>query len=239
LGVLDSIYSLFGVTPPTREVDVPPRKDWPGADDVAMADRYDTTYGSDVAPMLGPGGRVKVVPSTRAAIPQLNSETPDFGKATSPLTGEQRAQMLKAWIAAQRSPVAALGFDPRQMAITPAGAGPPLTVAGMQFPNSDQIWFDGRYDTTPVHESTHRGFTMMRKAGVDTPSEGSAEERKVRSLMLQHFGEAEKGRGALGDEQVETAKAWAGDHNVRQTSEMFERLAASLGKVRGRPMGPR
>jgi hypothetical protein len=74
---------------------------------------------------------------------------------------------------------------------------------------------------------------------VDTPSEGSAEERKVRSLMLQHFGEAEKGRGALGDEQVETAKAWAGDHNVRQTSEMFERLAAALGKVRGRPMGPR
>jgi hypothetical protein len=150
----------------------------------------------------------------------------------------QADQLYAAWLASQRSPLAALGFDPRRMAMS--SAGPRLTAAGLYWPDADTMWMDSRYRSAPVHESMHRGFKLMKDAGMKT---SPAEERAVRAMMLRNYGPVEKepelSDDAPGNRQIAEAQKAMEDRGYREVLEAYDRDASELFQRRNRKMGPR
>ena len=105
-------------------LDLKRKPGWPSKEDVTIAQSSGYLYGDKAEGTLAQGGRMKIVPSTKIAMKELNKEGgPEFDETTSPLTDEQRNQLFTAKLAADKSPVAALGFDLSRMQYTPAGAG--------------------------------------------------------------------------------------------------------------------
>lgn len=102
-------------------------------------------------------------------------------------------RMQQAQEAARLSPTAQLGFDPSQATYTPNNARVSW-LGATDFSNTKRMWFDNRSETTPVHESLHRGHALM----MDDP-EGreilkkvyskyeDPEERLVRAEMQRRF----------------------------------------------------
>lgn len=247
MGVLDSLYRLFGADPPTVNVDVPRQRTYPTEEDAREAMRVDATYGTDVAPMLAAGGaKIRKFPTNQHALRELNApaEARTYGEPGT-LTDEQRLQLMRAFLGSQRSPVAALGFDPRAMTLTPKNAGWPLNVYGIYDRKNDRIWYDARDDSTPVHESMHRGMQRIFDSGKKTLV---PEEQTVRALMSRYFGPVEmtneglaaagdKKKMGLGDQQVQ--EGMDQERNFPRWGDEVERLALELLQKRGRPMGPR
>lgn len=241
MGFLDSI---FGSSQPVGKfVDVPPRTDYPSQEDVDFARKVDATYGYAAAPHLLPGANINIVPNTRDVI-QADREDRIPNTVTQPLKGTLADTLYAAFLAAQRSPVAALGFDPSKMSISPENSGPALTAAG-QFTKGkgiDNIWWDSRYPSNGVHESTHRGIDKLRDAGgtrIGVREAGNfyPEESYVRALQTKHFGDVEKGRGDIGDKQVEQGKQLLASRSP--LIDELERAAAALYAKQGQKMGPR
>ena len=158
MGLLDAIAQFFG----GGDKPVPPRTDFPGDDDLAMARRYDTTYGTDMGAYAQPGNGQRVRTMGLTAANEAMRGDPNAG-GRPVMDQAQSDQLLRAWIAAQRSPVAALGFDPRKIALAPEGT-PQAGLAGFYHPRNDIMWSEATSPTTPVHESMHRGMEQLRTA---------------------------------------------------------------------------
>lgn len=239
MGLLDFI---LGNSAQGKFVDVPPRTDYPSQADVDFARKNDATYGYPAAPHLLQGANVNIVPDTREVV-QADKENRVPRTVTKPLEGSLADTLYAAWLAAQRSPVAAVGFDPSRMSISPPNSGPALTAAGQYVGGKDDnIWWDSRYGSTGVHESTHRGIEKLRDAkqtriGVAEAGNFYPEETYVRGLMSKHFGDTEKGRGDIGDKQVEKGQALLKSHSPLFTK--LEEAAAALYAQQGQKMGPR
>lgn len=218
-------------------VSAPKPTGFPGADDLAIAKKYDQSYGDPSAPFVQGTGVVNQTDYDGAIAMSETGTAPNnrlsIDKGTSDTIGT-------AWVAAQRSPIMALGFDPRKMTVTPPVNGDKgLTAAGFYQPDQDQMWVDGQYKTTFVHESIHRSVELLKKEG-KMPKAPEAfwasEETLVRAFMYKHFGAAEAGKGDVGDNQVTEGK----DLLQRQSAYLDEVEAAAaklIAKRKGR--GPK
>lgn len=220
---------------------------YPTRDDVIMARNYDLSYGTSFAPFARYDATVGQVPI--GDVPDMMNKEKGINPAKfqRPMDTNTADQLYAAWMAAQRSPVAALGFDPRRILTTPmpepGKATLRLNVGGAYRPDEDVAWFDPRYPTSAVHESTHRGFKMLRDIGSeDTPGGkglpfNAIEEPNVRAMMLRHYGPVEKGRGELVDKEVASAQSL-----LDRLPYQFPRMeAAAQAEIRRRDhkMGPR
>jgi hypothetical protein len=159
------------------------------------------------------------------------------------MSERQAAYLEESWVAAQRSSLAAYGFEPRQTILSEFKGGPGLTVAGVYSPKDDAKWVDMGHKSVAVHESIHRGFTKLRNTGQLPSLNNWPEEVIVRALMLRAYGPVEKGRGNLADEQVSQAEMLIGPKNPRQ-KEFLKLItdieqSAQAAIARERPRGPR
>lgn len=125
----------------------------------------------------------------------------------------------RAAIAANRNPIAMLGFDPAEMTLSQEGK---LTFGGAYNKASDKIWADmGENNATPfylVHESIHRGFNLLSQKYPEVKKlmeELPSEEYAVRYLMYKMAGDPEKGGGDAGDKQRAAALMFFDDHPSR------------------------
>jgi hypothetical protein len=145
-------------------------------------------------------------------------------------------------LAAERSAMAKLGWDPGLSVSTPFGSGG-LKIVGTYNPRSDVYWYLQQTPSASMHESMHRGIDILRNMGLVNIPKGSVEERYVRALMQRAYGNVEikelrpdgiftKSSPAYQD--MEAGKAMVNDPVI----ENLEKVAADE-IARRHPRGPR
>jgi hypothetical protein len=172
---------------------------YPDAADVANARQSDFGYGSgNEAYMAGRVANLLDVPTwsddralTASASGRASAGTPETAR------GYEAAQL-----AINRSPIAALGYDPRAINLDVA-SGPEASVVGAYSPETNGIVSNAAYPSNLVHESIHRGLEALRRAGVVPPEVWAKlpadEEKTTRYIMALHMGDPERGRGPAAD----------------------------------------
>lgn len=236
---MSALDAIRGKTP-TIAGDQTPR--WPNQGDVTLAEKYNYTYGDRADAVVGPNGRIKTT-DNRTALRELNKDDgPEFADKTRPISREQSDMLMAAKLAADKSPIAALGMDLTKMHISPPGSGPPLSARGAFSPQKDSMWVDtSENPSATVHESIHRGFNELRKAKpgeVDKIRGPWKEETVTRALMLKYYGDVE----IPGTDETIIQKQINPARELLKTYpdvlEKLERLAQEEIKNR-KPMGPR
>lgn len=253
--LMHSVRDLMGIDPFEISSDVAPRRDFPTAKEVegSMA-----AYGSDVEPMLTAPARIRSLP-LKSAIKSINRGT--FGMERSPtagdvpgldpkyvknmkstegrVTAETQKALYQAYLAAQRSALAKLGFDPRRM-ITSPESDYVSSSTGVYIPEDDIMWVQPEYaPPNAVHESMHRGMEILRKNDPKELKESQGwrnEETIVRQMMLDKFGPVEEERNPEAVERArEGLKVFTQD---KKRLDELEKMAAKLIAKR-HPAGPR
>lgn len=248
-----SIAKLFGAQdPPIHAVD---DKHYPNDTDAEIGRNVDQTYGDKVAPFLQPGSRAHKLGVDEAIAADSSAGGIAVETAHNVATSmEDRANILKNWQAAQKSPVAAFGFDPRVTIHTP-DEGRKLTLAGSYTPSNDTLWYHEGTQDAVVHEAMHRGIELLRKADALPESfkdyvktHRNGEEYVVRAMKVKYFGDIEKQPDAdVGNRQVEEAKwrmanpNYQGEKSWGNFNDMITDLeqAASSAIAKHKPRGPR
>lgn len=252
--LMQGVRDFLGFDPSEISSGVSPRKDFPSADEVAgsMA-----AYGSHVEPMLTAPARVRSLSLDAAADaynrgtlgderPPVAGDVPGFDpkyvkglKSTEGrVTPETQAALYQAYLAAQRSALAKLGFDPRHMITTPSGDYE-SSVTGSYIPDNDTVWTQAEYaPSNPVHESMHRGMDILRKEyrGDKNLPSNAGEERTVRQMMLNQYGPVEEERNPTAVRAARFDLENFRD-DMKRLQEI-ERMAARLIAQR-HPAGPR
>lgn len=148
---------------------------------------------------------------------------------------------MRAALAANRIPVAAVGFDPSRVALdTQSGTG--VNIAGAYSPLKDAIYQNSAYPSTMVHESIHRGLEQLRRAHpqemgkLDTQLPD--EEYTVRWLMQNQAGNPESNRGGAAAKQIKTANDLFGDKYYDPALNQLNELAINEMKNKSRRSGP-
>lgn len=222
---LSDLFGLLSSSP--KVVPAPPLASYPTSEDAANALKYGFGAGDprmdgyvtgqsarllgDVTPSR-PGGAPVFMARSGATIGDLGALTAavDNGQSVnrSPAPFGMSDVYARAALAANRIPIAALGFDPSRMVADTEMKNP--TVGGAYSPSNDGVYFNmppGQTPSTPVHESIHRGLEILRK----DPANGEAfrnspdEETIVRYIMAKQAGDPEQGRGDAGDRQRKNA----------------------------------
>lgn len=156
----------------------------------------------------------------------------------------------QAALAANRNPIAALGFDPNRTVMDiMLKKG---TLGGAYLPSGDAIYANVS-DTDPssvVHESMHRGIKRLKeyspRAKELIEKELPDEESVVRWMMYSTMGDPEKDLGSISDKQRKGAIWWfdpaqAGNNfgakRLKALAELME-IAVNMRKEQ-RPGGPR
>jgi hypothetical protein len=107
-----------------------------------------------------------------------------------------------ARLAVNRSPIAALGYQPRTTNLD-TESGSDAAVVGSYSPKIDGIYSNAAYPSNLVHESIHRGLEKLRRANVVSPEIWANlpkdEEYITRYIMASAMGDPEKGRGPAAD----------------------------------------
>ena len=223
----------------------PKNQNYPSNEDLSVARQNDQAYGDPAAGYMTPGNaNLRIVPKLTTSMKLANndmlSEVP-----TRPIDQEMSDTTSKAWLAAQRSPIMSLGFDPRAMTTSPKKGNEDLkiNINGSYTPSSDEIWTSGQYDSTIVHESVHRALEKLRKANMMPPLPGRDfakvdldGETVTRAFMAKYFGDIEKGRGEKSDEQVTR-----GQRILKEYGDYLSKIEESAAKLiaKERPRGPR
>jgi len=208
---------------------------YPGKEDVELARKYQTQYGNPLSGHFEEGSKGRTVSESfapRVLSGGLYNNVPYVAR-----TKEQSDILMQAQIAANRSPIAALGYDPRELLTTP------YEKAKFNFSGSTedkapyQMWAHERYPDTIVHEAMHRGLRKMEENGFKLP-ENVNEETFVRALKYRYFGDVEMGRGELGDEQVREGRDSLLFRKYSKLIDEMEAKAAGL-VAQMHPRGPR
>jgi len=203
------------------ESDKATSKAMPTDEDVALSQKYDRTYGDPVASYIKPGGanvNQLPIPDVETAINRGGKLAVPAGMGTpTPVSPEEADRIHRGWMAAERSAVAKLGFQPRNMSVSPPAGpqGPRLTAFGLYDPNTNQSWYDANSPTSAVHESMHRGLQKLREAGV-FPKGLPEEELFVRAMMDRH----------LTEPTTDPVTGRVYDNRVKQLSEAKRRVRA-------------
>lgn len=204
---------------------------WPTNEDVVTALKTDQFYGTPLAGYMNPGdAKVRTVPIED--VPRMaNKGELDGGdyKETNQFDVDRIARQS---IAAQKSPVAMLGFDPRHTISSPKSDAE-LNISGGYTPKTDTAWYDQNDESAAVHESMHRGIKMLVDAGV-IPKNKGREEYIVRALMEKYFGGIEMGGGEAGDRQIKLSRIMI---EPKELKTIEDAAAALIAKKQ--QMGPR
>ena len=126
------------------------------------------------------------------------------------VTQEMADALYAEQMAANRNPIASLGYDEKRMTFSPPDSRINLTHAGVYDPSDDRAWAYLGSNGAAVHEATHRGLRLMRDSGSFVKFGGEfqpKEEDLVRALMLRNHGGIEKGRGPESDRQIARAES--------------------------------
>lgn len=268
----NSVLSWLKGSQGTNENLAPPLASYPSNDDADYARKYQYGYGSGNEPYLnnerarvvgqqfpsfapGQKGQKVLIPDSAegmglSQVAGLGNTSPMVDLTTPGNKGIQsdvNNLMMRAALAANRSPVASVGFDPSKVALDTVlpKMGDPI-VGGVFNPKSDSMYSVAPEDSI-THEATHRGLAQLRKAypeamGTLESSLPSNEEMTVRYLMKTHAGDPEATHGPVAQEQRETANRMYNDPftgDQRQNAlKQVEGLAALYNKEKN-PRGPR
>ena len=232
---------MFGGQPKNVMVD-PERRSlgWTTPEELATAKQYDMSYGDPSAGFFQPGAKMRMPGSLPEMLSAFNNSSVG-ALPNRPIDAEMADRLHSAWLATRSSPLAALGFDPRVMISAPSKMteNRNLTLGGTYEPGKDEIFTTGRYDSTFVHESIHRGLQKLRAAGV-LPKNAAKynEERLTRAFMLKYYGDVEKGRGNASDKQMEAGRAILTNPYDTKILDEIEAAAAQF-IAQQTPRGPR
>lgn len=211
---------------------------------IEKAIKNDQAYADPSARLLVPGNAIRTTPidDIRENLRAYLSRRKEIDGVPTAADVETRQKLFRGWLAAQRSPLAALGFDPHYLVISPKHSKGDVGPAGMyQAPKDEQskdrdalrpdtMWVDLNDDWALAHEAMHRGLSLLRRAGL-LPANVIREEEElfVRALMTRHFGDIELGRGAGGDQQIYQARElMAGGRISKEDLDKLEAAAAKL-----------
>lgn len=232
---------------PTKEVSGDKDTGFPTPADAENARKYGFGYGRGLEPYV----------NNEVARVYRKIQTGDLDKvlmgyrANEDLTQADKAELRnkigtlfgQAALAANRSAIASLGFDPGKINLqTELGKS---NLAGFFSPQRDMIWMNAKeeYRSAAVHESIHRGFDILRKESPEARNILSTipEELAVRYLMVKTMGDPEKGMGNLSDAQRGDALTYFTKMDPtgrdRKKLEMLEEIASEVFKNK-RPKGP-
>lgn len=221
---------------------VPFSQAYPSPQDVYYAQAYDQTYGTPMAGFTVPGAKVAQIPLSEAEY--MDSSEILQNARLQDLSPENRDAFLQNYIAAQKHPVSAIGYDPRNITYTPSDKGANVNFEGFYKPSKDAMWYYGKNQDSVVHESIHRGVQKLKDAGMLPESVAKSlmpEETMTRLLMLKNFGDIEVQPGADdGNEEVEKAKWWLKNY-PDETNKLVSALEDAAQKyiAKKTPRGPR
>lgn len=191
-------------------------------------------------PLSGVGNDSKTVLSDKSSSDVNLNKDPQ-------LQGDLRNVMMQAALAANRSPIAAMGFDPSRTVIDTVIKNP--AIAGWYRPDADRMYATTDDPSAVVHESTHRGFKMLRDKypeQVDNIMRKMPDEEVVvRWLMNSKGGDPEHGTGNISDKQRQQGinafdnKNWpAASTQNQEYLRQLEELAIQDRLTRSRRSGP-
>ena len=233
---------------------VPENQQYPSDMDAYFAREFGRGYGNEIDTYMLPGAKTKKMTADQVVAAYGDITGRAFGHAVaSSTTPEERNNIMKNWIAAQKSPLSALGFDPHVTIMTPKEESD-LTLSGFYRPGTDTLWYYAAHPDAEVHEAMHRGIEKLRKANALPPAASAVidntaryqdlgEEYLVRALKEKYFGDIEMSPGAdAGNAQVEAAKFFMneseGKDEFKAAMEALENAAAKQ-IAKGHPGGPR
>jgi len=241
---------VFRTEPPTAIQQEPPSKEYPGPVELETSKAVEQYYGNPFAAYFTPGlasTRVAKSHADTEALFQSGMPVGKMGLGRAEMVDPERADRIHAgWLAAERSPVAAMGFDPSRTIESRSKPGQAVAWSGAYQPAGDRMWYDAKTPFTMVHESMHRGIRKLEKDGLLPPNVAAAvgqigstsnafyHEMLVRALMSRHFGDIEMGLGKAGDQQVRDARNIVPEHYLDE----LENVAAQY-LAKKHPGGPR
>jgi hypothetical protein len=201
---LPDIAGLLGIGDET--IPAPPLARYPDVADIANARRNDAAYGSgNEAYASGRVANLLDIPSQGLSpwtlgLPAVASAAPGTPRTADAYEAAQ--------LAINRSPIAALGYQPRTMNLD-TKRGLDTEYAGTYTPKTGGIYSNAAYPSNLVHESIHRGLETLRRANVVPPELWAKlpknEEYVTRYIMASQMGDPEKGRGAEADQERDKA----------------------------------
>lgn len=150
------------------------------------------------------------------------------------LQGDLRNTMMSAALAVNRSPIAAMGFDPSRTVMDTQIKNP--SVAGIYSPDRDMAYAANVYPDAVVHESTHRGIQKLREKYPEKVDHilgrMPPEEYVVRWLMNSKAGDPENIAGhTAGLEQRQIGIDNFGNPTYPRTGERNSELLKQLEEV--------
>ncbi len=247
--------------PPPTVYSASPLSAYPSPEDAAFARQSGFGYGTpaesyiqgNLARVVGqPQGKLKTfVPGSLVGMdladaagagvnPRLSQNVDLTNPANTAVKDTMGTILAQAALAANRIPIAALGFDPSRTAFDTKLKN--SNIAGAYSPSDDSLFsnVNERDPSTIVHESTHRGMAQLRKdpALADIFKNLPTEEYVVRYLMATQAGDPEKGGGTTGDKQREAALKILGHDKYQSDLDKLNQAAQAAIAAR-RPMGPR
>lgn len=160
----------------------------------------------------------------------------------SDLRDKMKNYYMQGALAANRSPIGALGFDPSRTAVDTMMQNP--TVGGVYSPKSDSMYAATNVPSAIVHESVHRGINILRKNPdlAETFQKLPDEEYLVRYIMAKQAGDPE-GRGGDIDKRQHDFGIYAMEKSL--ASDTYQRSLQTLERAAQeaiatkRPRGPR
>lgn len=156
---------------------------------------------------------------------------------------------MRGALAANRIPVAAVGFDPSVTTLD-TRIGSNATIGGAYSPFKDTIYSNADYPSNVVHESIHRGMEKLRQNYPDKMKTISqnlpSEEMVVRWLMKSQAGDPEFNyTGNVGQQQRRDAGNMFDQKqypniagNYQKAVDQMQELAIQEMKNRGKRAGP-
>lgn len=244
-----AVMRSFLTPPPEMSLaKAPPLAEYPSSEDASSAKDVGFGYGSGLESFLSGQTMNAFAPEgvPKSGYEYLLTELTDPAMAKPvPGTPESADILTRAALAANRIPLAALGFDPRNLTLDAVSNGAFSNTVGAYRTDSDQMFSflnrEGQTNSTPVHEAIHRGIKMLQSSPNAVEDPDVDEEFLVRYLMETLAGDPENS-GEFAIEQKDTARnlfeeAWGAGARRSKLDEM--NAAAAREIARRRPGGPR
>lgn len=259
--LLQAMFGSASKVPEAENVSAPPLVSYPTTEDAAFARESGFAYGTANEPYVeNKMARVLATPvwdreakrwtvrprsASGMSLGQATSAVDDGGAVNVELGNEQKLRKLlmeyygRAALAANRSSIATLGYDPSRTVVdTEMGKS---NFGGAYSPSKDAIYAVASDPSAIIHESIHRGLQKLRKnPEIKDEISKVPEEMIVRYLMAKLMGDPEKEGGSIDKQQRGDAlhmidKLGSGkDRIVKFLEEAAQRMIAKQ-----KPGGPR
>jgi Large polyvalent protein associated domain 23 len=253
----DFLNSMFSKNE-TKDSTAPTMKEFPTEGDALNAIKQGFGYGTGLEPYINAEVariyKTQKLPTSGSLeeaqhAPSDNVDLTQFRNLD--LKAKVGTVFAQAALAANRDPIAGLGFDPSKIKLQ-TGVGK-STIAGFYDPKDDETWLNAfkDYRQAAVHESIHRGLNILRKESPEAKEilqkmkerNRDQEEFLVRHIMDTVMGNPEEGLGEAARDQVVTSRRIFGEHSVLHDANLkditrLREIAIQLHKDR-RERGPR